>query len=182
MTTFSYPDNVNGSFLTFTTTLQKYQYEEGKVKKNLRKRNLIAEKNHVFLRFAVGKVLCEDDFEDAVLESLFEPVVQYGIEDRGYSGYISIETGIKTKGESDKLSGAIHNGILKKVALSLPHLIKGELNAEAEINLDGWRFHFRISKYERDSAHGFVVVDDPIALPDNEKLGRFVELKITPKE
>lgn len=142
--------------------------------------NKIASDNHAFFYVAVGQHMCAEDFKSAVMGSFYEPAL-YGIKDAGFSGYINIDCAdIRERCSHGSFADAVRNGIFGKAAMKLPRSIKGEMNAEAEIIIDHWKFSFTISKYERDSAHDFEMVQNPLMLPgDNERLGRFVDLKVT---
>ncbi|MBP9698052.1 MAG: hypothetical protein KBD65_02595 [Candidatus Moranbacteria bacterium] len=139
----------------------------------------IARDNHAFYYVVVPRHMGKRGFAEAVLESFDEPA-QYGIEDRAYSGYIYIDaTNVKVECSHGGFADDVAGGLLGRVALKLPRGATGGLNTDVTI-VDGvWKFAFRITKYERDGAHGYEPVEDPLPLPDGEKLGRFIELKIS---
>ncbi|MEI6649850.1 MAG: hypothetical protein WCL23_00255 [Candidatus Moraniibacteriota bacterium] len=125
--------------------------------------------------------MIKDDFLSAVLRSITDPA-QYGIEDDSFSGYILIDaTDISKKGyRSDfinKVKGDVN--ICGQVSRKIAGSVTGDMNTDAEVTIDSYRFQFKITKYERDRDHEWVMVEDPLPLPEEEVLGRFVELTIT---
>lgn len=144
-------------------------------------KNKVARENHLFFIAAVGMVMTmqSKNFILAVLQSSKTPTL-YGIERINMPGYIRIDsTDIELNCSSGSLRADIQNGILGRVAMKLPEAIRGDLNTEAEVIYNNYKFSFNISSYERDSAHGFETVTDLASLPPGEKLGRLVDLKIT---
>lgn len=149
--------------------------------------NKIAKDNHMFYYVAVGQRMCDGDFTSATQESFFEPA-QCSIEGDNFSGYIRIDStniikpdskGSERESLRKSFMSAVHQGICGSVAMRIPRSITGEMNTEAVVTHGIYKFSFKISKYERDSDHDFEEVKDPLPLPDGERLGRFVDLKIT---
>ena len=141
--------------------------------------NQVARDNHAFFYVAVGQSMCEEVFAVAILHSFDEPA-QYGIESDNFSGYIRIDsTDIKKNCTHENFANAMRQGICGDVAMRIPRSLTGEMNTEVVVTHGIYKFSFKISKYERDSNHDFEEVEDPLSLPDGERLGRFVELKIT---
>ena len=140
--------------------------------------NKLAKENHAFFFTAVGMAMCKSNFVSAVLDSFYEPAL-YGIEGPINSGYVRVDsTDIKSKFQAGFVD-AVHAGILGKIARDVPYSVRGELNTEAEVIHGIYKFSFRVSQYERDGEHNFEIVDDPTFLPNDERIGRLVELKIT---
>lgn len=141
----------------------------------------IARDNHAFYYVVVPRHMCKSGFADVVCESLAtSSPTQYGIEDRSYSGYIVVDAiDIRRDCASGEFLDAVDNGLLGEVALKFPRGATGGLNTEVTILHGIWKFAFKITKYERDGANGYEPVEDPLPLPDGEKLGRFIELKIS---
>jgi|GEM_PF-1399001 len=141
----------------------------------------VAKDNHAFYFLAVGMAMCEDAFSKAVLESVFsEHKGLYAVEYATYSGYISIDTAdIKKQYSQSALADAVRKGVFGDISMKIPYSVKGELNTDVEVTAGIFNFGFNISKYERDSEHNFEMVDDLSLLPEEERLGRFVSLKIT---
>jgi hypothetical protein len=139
--------------------------------------------NHSFFLVAVGMSLCDQLCDQAFLSSLFgEGTAQHGIERGDYSGYLRINTtDIITNGRNCDLANEVKEGnLLGKLASKLlASEKKGELSDEAEVNMEGYRFRFKITNYERDREHDFQIVEDLSLLPEEEVIGRFVELKVT---
>ncbi len=139
----------------------------------------VARDNHAFYYVVVPWHVCKRQFAQAVLESFDEPA-QYGIEDGAYSGYIYIDaTNVKFECSHGSFADDVADGLLGRVALQFPCGATGGLNTDVTIVQGIWKFDFRITKYERDGPHGYEPVEDPLPLPDGEKLGRFIELKIS---
>ena len=139
----------------------------------------IARDNHAIYYVVVPVHMCKRQFAQAVLESFDEPA-QYGIEDPSYSGYIYIDaTNIKLECSHGSFADDVADGLLGRVALKFPRGATGGLNTEVTVLHGIWKFAFKITQYERDGEHGYEPVTDPFPLPDDEKLGRFIELKIT---
>jgi hypothetical protein len=123
--------------------------------------------------------MCTEKFIDVVLDS-FDEYAQYGVPEGNYSGYIRIDsTEIKKDCSHRSFADAVRAGIMWDVARSIPRAKLGEMNTETEVILGIYKFQFKIVQYERDSDHNFELVDDPTTLPDDEHLGRVVDLKIT---
>ncbi len=141
----------------------------------------IARDNHAIYYVVVPMHMCKAGFADVVCESLaLSQAQQYGIEDPNYSGYIYIDaTNIKLECSHGGFADDVADGLLGQVALKFPRGATGGLNTEVTILHGIWKFAFKITKYERDGEHGYEPVTDPLPLPDDEKLGRFIELKIT---
>ena len=137
----------------------------------------IAKENHAFFFIAVGMAMCKSNFVSAVLDSFYEPAL-YGIENSMNSGYVRIDSTDIEKFQAGFID-AVRAGILGKVAREVPYSVRGELNTEAEVIHGIYKFSFRVSQYERDGEHNFEIVEDLTFLPNDEKIGRLVELKIT---
>ena len=110
------------------------------------------------------------------LESLKRSVL-YAITDG--LGYIRVDSTAIGKEFLHGFINAVQEGLIGEIVKNIPHSVLGELNEKTEVIQGIYRFSFKISGYERDSEHSFEVVDDPIILPENERIGRVVDLKIT---
>jgi hypothetical protein len=141
----------------------------------------IAHGNRAFLDTVVGLHLCRKDFQTALFASFDQPA-QYAVEPLGdYSGYVLIDaTDVKLNCSHGGFADDVRSvRVLGHVALKIAIGITGDLNDKASVTEGPYRFDFAITRYERDGEHGFEMVDDPVPLPSREKLGRFVELKVT---
>lgn len=139
----------------------------------------VARDNHALYCAVVPLHMCKRLFASAVLESLDQPVL-YSVEHNVYSGYILINTtDIEMNHSQERFTREVLAGLLGRVALEFPRTPTGEMNTDVTVVYEIWKFTFKITKYERDSAHRYEPVEDPLPLPDGEKLGRFIELKIT---
>jgi len=139
----------------------------------------IITRNQGFYCVAVGLIeMIKPFFAEAVIRSLFESV-QYRIELDNYSGYILIDSSKIGIERRDNFINDIRCGILNKVSMYVPSLISGELAEDAMVVMDIYKFKFHISKYERDSEHRFESVYDLFEIPSEERIGHFVDLKIT---
>ncbi len=136
----------------------------------------IADNNDLFLCTLLGLIITHKDFKGAVLESLYEES-QYPFELNGCYGYISIDT--SSIGSKGAFTEDINLGLLGQVALKLPHRADGDLHSHVSVKTALWRFTFSITKYERDQAHEWVMVDDPLPLPDGEILGRYIVMSVS---
>jgi hypothetical protein len=146
-------------------------------------KDAVARKNHLVLYVRLPLIVSERNFQAALLESLWEEgIAQYPFSSRNSpdSGYVHIDTkSVITNCSHGSLEEAIRSGLLQQLVLMFPRETSGELNTSIVVVHDRWRFTFTITKYERDSEHDYEMVEDPLLLPDDEVLGRFIELKIT---
>ncbi len=140
--------------------------------------------NLLFYTEAVVAYLSGPDFAQAAFKSLYEPVL-CGMEAGAHCGYLHVDARqINRFCSSGSFADAIRKGLLHWIVRRIERLFQanGALNTEATI-VDGiWKFDFRITRYERDSDHRFEVIEDAAFLadvPDDERLGRYVELKIS---
>ena len=141
--------------------------------------NEVGIENHAFFYVGVGLVMTRPDFASAVRDS-FERPVQYAMANSKYDGYILIDTSnVVMNCTHGGLSDDMRAGLLGNIVMKLPNAIGGEMNTEASVTHDIYRFDFKITKYERDNTHNFEMVEDPLILPRNEELGRYVELTIS---
>ncbi len=132
--------------------------------------------NDLFLCTLLGLIITRRDFKGAVLEGLYEES-QYPFELNGRSVYMRIDTSsINSKGA---LTEDINLGLLGQIALKLPHRADGDLHSHISVQTALWRFTFTITKYERDQDHEWVMVDDPLPLPDGETLGRYIVMSVS---
>lgn len=138
----------------------------------------IARDNQAFYQVAVPINLCKRAFASAVLDSFDQPA-QYALESGVYSGYIRIDaTDIRLNCSHGSFRDEVLGGLLGKVAMEFPRDPTGDLKTDIVLVHDIWEFSFEITRYERDSEHEYEMVEDPLPLPDDEEIGRFVELKI----
>jgi hypothetical protein len=79
--------------------------------------------------------------------------------------------------------------------MKIPDSITGDLNENVYITEGSFKFKFKIIKYERDGNHSFEVftiakhgpehdcnpelIEELSSIPEDEELGRYVDLKIT---
>jgi len=135
--------------------------------------------NQRFFCVTFGLIAVVDpNFKDAVFVSFNEPV-QYGAE---AGGYIRIDcTKVKQACSQKSFAAEVRNEIFERVGAQVPAKITGELADEAEVVIDDYKFIFRISQYERDRRHNYALVEasDLAGLPENERLGRIMELQVT---
>ena len=162
------------TLLLFATLLGDFEMTPDKV----------ARENHEFYYVAVAMSLCSTafpDFGQAVVHSLYDEsgLAQFGVEFSHYSGYIRIDTSQIGECFREGLANEVWSGIFGRMACAIPSSISGEMNTEVVLREGIYRFTFKIAQYERDAEHGWEIIDDPIPLPDDEKLGRVVNLCIT---
>lgn len=141
----------------------------------------VARENHAFYYVAVAMSLCEGTFNEAVLDSIHndDRLAQFGIETFRFSGYIRIDTSQIGECFRQGLANEVWSGIIGRMVCAIPSSISGEMNTEVVLREGIYRFTFKIAQYERDAEHGWEIIDDPLPLPDDEKLGRVVNLCIT---
>ena len=139
----------------------------------------IATDNYAFYSLAIKMEMFQDSFVQAVLKSVRETVL-YDITQQS-SGHIGIYCSeIRRKKLAEEFSLAIYNDLLGKVAEKIPDSISGRgMNTRVSVVVGRFRFDFCIFRYERDSEHRFGVVEDATSLPEDEHLGRFVNLRIS---
>jgi hypothetical protein len=140
----------------------------------------VARNNRLFYYVPVMMSMIKNAFLKVTLHSVTNPAL-YGIEYDDFSGYVLIDaTDIPDEWKSDfmdKVKGDYD--ICGQVSRKIAGSVTGDMNTDAEVAIDSYRFCFRITKYERDRNHEWVMVEDPLSLPEEEALGRFVELTIT---
>lgn len=143
----------------------------------------IARGNYAFFYVGVGMALCGEDFQQIVRESIYasDNIAQFSICGAMYEGYIQVDSGdvVRNCSHGSLCDDQDLRDLLGKVARKIARSVKGEMNTDATVTGDGYMFDFKITKYERDKAHDFEIVGNPLLLPDDEILGRFVELKIS---
>lgn len=136
----------------------------------------IAGNNELLLCTLLGLIITRRGFKDAVLESLYEES-QYPFELNGCSGYIRIDTSsIRSK---SAFKEDVNLGLLGNIATRLPRRAGGDLCTHITAETALWRFTFTITQYERDQANEWVMVKDPLPLPDRETLGRYIVMSVT---
>ena len=149
----------------------------------------ISGKNHLFYSVAVGLIVGTNDFAKAVIRSLFD-TIQYPTDPTGIPGYILIKCpGIEKINPTEKLGPiqndfieAVRGGILQRISYIIYTKVTGEFCTDVILADSGYKFAFRITKYERDQDHQFKIIETPEGLeqiPDDEKIGHFCELTIT---
>lgn len=145
----------------------------------------VARDNVMFFVTVVGMSLGMEYFAQAVLDSSMEES-QFPTDNIGSPGYIRIDSSvIKKKGDKywDEFANRIWSGFLKKVSyeFSSETRFEGDLAEQVIIKNGGYTFSFHIKQYERDSAHGFEIIDPENLgnIPERERLGRVVYLAIT---
>jgi hypothetical protein len=120
-------------------------------------------------------VIVKREFRGAVLDGLWEES-QYPFELNDCSGYIRMDFSPLIGRE--EFRDAVNSGLLGKVALKIPHRPDGDLHERTIVESSPWRFTFTITQYERDGAHEWEMVDDPLPLPDDEVLGRLIVMSV----
>ncbi|HBI17586.1 MAG TPA: hypothetical protein DDY52_05605 [Candidatus Moranbacteria bacterium] len=138
--------------------------------------------------FAViaGLIFCEKNFQEAVLQSLHDGKVLYPVNQRNYTGYISIIF--------PKISGCglmrlkfakdiRDNRFFFNIAMKIQdlHFDKKDLSGGFVVLEDEYKCIFSFEKYERDAEHGFELVSDLSDVQDNEKIGRILKVVIVPR-
>jgi hypothetical protein len=145
------------------------------------KEEMVIKGNQGFFVVALGFSACTTHFKEAVFNSFHEKA-QYGVEMGEHTGYIRIDcTDIKANCSHGSFVEAVRNSLLDMVTTAVPSRIKGELADEAEVVMDGYKFHFKIVQYERDGEHGWKIIK-PSGLkniPNKEKLGRVMDMVVT---
>lgn len=163
------------------------------------KKITIARDNHATFYVAVGMAMCQENFISAIDDAQHYESCKslFPFKSGDYGGYLEIDLNeIKSAcymagsllGIIDeiKLNDAFHecihginSGLLFEVATRVPNSIRGELNELVEICAGIYKFAFKITKYERDNEHSFEIVEDLSSIPEDEKIERFIELKIS---
>ncbi len=138
--------------------------------------------NHAFFRSVVAPAIQLPQFKELVWMSVQYPtrLAQYPLCGERYEGYIRINGAsiAESSFRNQLVEDLYQTDLLRCVALQIPDAIKGELNSYVTITHGMYEFAFRITKYERGSAHKFEMIKDPLSLAGNERLGRFVELRV----
>ncbi len=135
----------------------------------------VARTNHVILCTLLRLILAQQDFKRVMWHGIFDAPPQYTFERSGLNGYIRFDTSLViSKGA---LAEDIDKGLFRQLATNIPQTALGEMNEQILVMSDLWRFTFTITQYERDSEHGYKMVDDPLLLPDNETLGRVIVMQ-----
>ena len=139
--------------------------------------NKIARDNHKFYYIDVGFGMCSHDFQIVLNTATIDKTALFYLGE----GYIQINcTDIKNEDELYTLRHKVAISLLSQVTQKISQSIGGELNSEVEITtMDNFVFSFKITMYERDSAHCYEMVTDLTDIPEDEELGRFVELHIS---
>ncbi|MCK9378553.1 MAG: hypothetical protein M0P97_00200 [Candidatus Moranbacteria bacterium] len=135
---------------------------------------IIARGNEAFFIANVAPKMFGVEFSQALLYGLRQSVL-YGTE----GGYIRINgTSVGIYGE---LAGKLRSreNVIAEVAMQIPKNVSGDLSDEIHITHCGHKFSFKITEYERDADHNFRPINDLSIIPDDEKIGRLVELTIT---
>lgn len=141
----------------------------------------IARGNHAFYYVVVGMTMCSGDFTSAFIGCLLDDGhVLFPVEHSSFSGYIAIDTtDIRHNCSHGGMVDDVRNGLLGRIALKMPRGAMGEMNTGVTL-VDGmYQLAFMITQYERDQAHSFELIKDPALSVDGERLGRYVELKVT---
>jgi hypothetical protein len=145
----------------------------------------VARDNAMFFVVAVGMSLGIGYFTQAVLDSSMEES-QFPTDSVGSPGYIRIDSSAIRKGGDkfwDEFVNKIRNGLLGRVSYEFSSAteFKGDFAEHVTIEKDDYTFSFHIKQYERDSAHGFEIIDPENLgnIPEGEQLGRVVCLTIT---
>lgn len=149
------------------------------------KEETVSRDNATFFVVAVGMSLGTEFFSQAVLDSSME-MSQFPTDNVGHPGYIRISSSaIRNRGEDSwyEFADKIRSGFLASVSYGFSSATKfeGDLAEQVTLRKDGYAFSFHIQQYERDSDHGFVIINpkDLADIPEDEKLGRVVYLTIT---
>jgi len=140
---------------------------------------IIASENHRFYFQVLALAIFDELFLKTVRDS-FDEISRYEVKGEKCAGYINIDSAdIDRNGLRERFIKLINMCLLGKVAVDISTEIGGELNTEVTIENNGFKFSFKITQYERNGEQGLELIEDPSGLPDDEKLGRVVELKIT---
>ena len=138
----------------------------------------ISKDNHLFFVTFLAFEMCDERFTSSALQS-FSEISQVGMEGSKFSGYLRIDSSdVKNYCSQESFSEELRSGIFNKVVMKIPNSISGDLNEIMEIKLGIYLFSFSITQYERDSAHNFEMIEDLNIIPNEEKIGRLVDLKI----
>ena len=148
------------------------------------KEETVKKDNTMFFVSTVGMSLGMEYFAQAVLESSME-LSQFLTDHIGKPGYIRIDSSaIREKGEDSwhDFVNKVMGGLLARVSYGLSSATKfnGDFSERVMLKKDGYIFFYHIKQYERDSAHGFEIIDpeDLGDVPEHERLGRVVYLTI----
>lgn len=140
----------------------------------------IAKENRVFFCTDLATRMFDEDFESHVRISLDSPS-QYSFNyNLNLTGYILVDaTDVTKNGLKNDFYRLIRRGMLADLSIKIKSNLHGELSDEVLICIGIYRFHFRVSKYEKFENGRHAFVDDPSSVSESVPLGRFVELKIT---
>ena len=148
------------------------------------KPEIVARDNVMFFVAVVGMSLGIEHFAMAVLESSIE-VSEFLADSFGSPGYIIIDSSTVRKKDDNlwlEFVDKIRGGLLTKVSYGFSSATKfeGDFSEKVTIKNDGYTFSFHIRQYERDSEHGFEIIDSENLdnVPEEEELGRVVYLTI----
>lgn len=148
------------------------------------KEEIVARENATFFVVAVGMSLGTEYFARAVLDSSME-MAQFPTDNVGNPGYIRIDSSAIRKKKDDfwyEFTDKVMSGFLASVSYEFSSKTKfeGDLAEKVTLKKDEYKFSFHIKQYERDSAHGWEIVnpEDLQSIPDEEKLGRVAYLTI----
>lgn len=133
-----------------------------------------------------GSIFCEQDFKEAVLQSLYSGKVLYPVNQGNYTGYISIifpkisECGLmRLKFAKDIRDNRFFFNVAMKIQDL--HFDKKDLSGGFVVLEDEYKCIFSFENYERDAEHGFELVSDLSDVPDSEKIGRILKMIIGPR-
>lgn len=143
------------------------------------KRDRIAQINYDFFCSDVILSLLNFNFTMAVMTSFDKPMKfdTYGKN----KGFMIISNEIIGELEKKLFMEQITLGLIKKLSEKIKHHIQGSLLNQVNIELENFRFEFKIMKYEISSRPNlsWVTVEDLIKIYDNEDIHPIVDLKIT---
>jgi hypothetical protein len=143
------------------------------------KRNAIAKINHDFFHSDITLTLLNFNFTIAIAASLEKPVRinTYG----KTKGSIIISNQIIKELEKKLFMEKVALGLISRVSEQIKHRIQGDLSNKVFIELDNFRFEFKIMKYEISSRPNLscVTVKDLGEIYGNEEISPIVDLKIT---
>lgn len=141
--------------------------------------------NFLFFINTVHASLVIDSFAQAVLGGSSREF-RFSTDIIGEPGYIKIDSSAVRQRENN--SWSVFADEIKKVLHGIAFLfahdmiVEGDLAEKVNLQKDGYKFSFHIKQYERDSEHQFQNInpEDLKKIPESEKLGRVVYLKIAP--
>jgi len=142
--------------------------------------------NAYFFILVVGRTLGFSMFAQSILESYGDEnsvLFPTDMIDQARLGYVNVDLSV-VRNSWPEFREKIEDGLFSRASYEFSSATKfeGDLYEKVSFEKDGYQFSFEIKEYERDQEHGFKRVSSEKLpdIPEEEKIGRFVHLTITP--